>query len=120
VVTTGDIESVDVRDGGLSDVLELSMQKTQLWWGNVEAASSGFDVVQGDLNQLISVAGDFSLATQNCRASNQAATFLDISADLPPSGEGLWYLLRAQPGGTYDSGGLSQTAPRDGGLTACP
>ena len=29
-------------------------------------------------------------------------------------------LLRSEPGGTYDSGGTGQVAPRDAGLTACP
>jgi cysteine-rich repeat protein len=120
VVTTGDIETVDVRDNGLADVLELSVQRTQLWWGNIEAATSGFDVIQGDLNELRSLGGDFSLATQFCRGDNQTETFLNIASDAPASGEGLWYLLRGQPGGTYDSGGPGQAAPRDAGLTICP
>jgi len=120
VVTTGDIETVDIRDGGLSDVLELSVQRTQLWWGNIETATNGFDVVRGGLNNLRSVGGDFSLAAQNCRGNDQTATFVDITGDLPVAGDGLWYLLRSQPGGTYDSGGAGQVAPRDAGLTACP
>jgi cysteine-rich repeat protein len=119
VITTGDIESVDVRDNGLADVLELSVQRAQLWWGNVEAATSGYDVVSGTLNDLLSV-GDFSLAAQNCEGNNQTATFVDIAADVPPSGDAFWYLLRSQPGGSYDSGGAGQAAPRDAGLTACP
>jgi cysteine-rich repeat protein len=119
VVTTGDIETVDVRDNGLSDVLALSVQPTQLWWGNVEAATSGYDVVSGTLNDLRSVGGDFSLAGQNCRGNDQATTFLDIAADVPSSNDAFWYLLRSQPG-SYDSGGVGQVAPRDAGLTACP
>ena len=105
---------------GLSDVLELSATLTQLWWGNVEAASSGYDVVSGEINDLRGVGGDFSLAAQDCEANDQAATFVDTSDDDPPSGDGLWYVLRSEPGGTYDSGGTGQLAPRDSGLTACP
>ncbi|NIM64180.1 MAG: hypothetical protein GTO30_21770, partial [Acidobacteria bacterium] len=61
---------VDVRDNGLSDVLRLAVEKTQLWWGNVGAASSGYDVVKGDLTQLRTTAGDFAnvLVTETCVA----------------------------------------------------
>ena len=118
LVTTGVIETVDIRDAGLTDVLELEVRRTQLWWGNVEAATNGYDVVSGSLDDLRAV-GDFALAAQTCEGNDQTATFIDIAAAVPPAGDGTWYLLRSQPG-SYDSGGDGQAAPRDAGLTACP
>ncbi len=114
VVTNGDITSVDVRDNGLSDVLRLAVEKTQLWWGNVGAASSGYDVVKGDLTQLRTTAGDFAnvLVTETCVADDQAATLVDHSGDVPAAGAGYWYLLRVQPGGDYESGGAFQIGTR--------
>jgi spore coat protein A len=115
VVTTGDITLVDIRDTGLSDVQQLSVTRTQLWWGNVEAATGGYDVVKGDLGPLHATLGDYSdpLVTQACIANDQAATYVDISADDPDEGEAYWYLLRAQPGGSFESGGSGQAGTRE-------
>jgi len=115
VVTNGDITAVEVGDSGLSDVLHLTAGRTQLWWGNVEAATGGYDVVKGDLVQLRATLGDFSdpLATQACYANDQTATFVDLSADNPGAGEVYWYLLRSQPGGSFESGGSGQVGTRD-------
>jgi spore coat protein A len=126
VVTTGDISGVDVRDNGLSDVLELGVEKTQMWWGNVGAATSGYDVVRGDLKQLVSTLGDYAnpLVTTTCAADDQAQARLDHSGDVPAPGGIYWYLLRDQPGGSFESGGVSQAGTRETGIGAsgngCP
>ena len=123
-VTTGNITVVNIRDNGLSDVLELSVQPTRLWWGNVEGAT-GYDVVRGSLVDLRAQAGNFSdpAVTETCLANDQAETFNENLGEVSP-GQGLWYLLRSQPGGTYDSGGPGQAAPRDAPIAAsgngCP
>jgi hypothetical protein len=115
VVTTGDITLVDIRDTGLSDVQQLSVTRTQLWWGNVEAATGGYDVVKGDLGPLRTTLGDYSdpLVTQACIANDEDETYVDISADKPAEGEAYWYLLRAQPGGSFESGGIGQAGTRE-------
>ena len=124
VVTIGDITSVDIADAGLIDVLELNVQPTRLWWGNVEGAT-GFDVVRGSLNELQTQNGDFSdpAVTEVCLANDAPETFNEGVGD-PAPGSGLWYLLRAQPGGSFDSGGPGQFAPRDAAIFAsgngCP
>jgi hypothetical protein len=114
VAVTGATEQA-LRETRGGSVLELAIGRTQLWWGNIEEATSGFDVVRGSVGQLHSKGGNFSdpLVTETCLADDQAATFVDISLDSPLSGEGHWDLLRGQPGGTYDSGGAGQAAPRD-------
>ncbi|NIL99782.1 MAG: multicopper oxidase domain-containing protein [Acidobacteria bacterium] len=115
VVTNGDITSVDVRDSGLADVLRLGVEKTRLWWGNVGAASGGYDVVRGDVGQLRSTLGDFSdpLVTLDCLADDGTETYVDHASDVPAPGTGYWYLLRVQPGGSYESGGAAQVGTRD-------
>jgi hypothetical protein len=126
VVTNGDITDVDVRDSGLSDVLQLSVEPAGLWWGNVAAATGGFDVVKGDLLQLRATAGDFSntLVTETCLSNDQVETSVDHSADVPVPGGGYWYLLRSQPGGDFESGATSQVGTRETEIDAsgngCP
>jgi len=51
--------------------------------------------------------------TQACYANDQAATFVDLSADNPGAAEVYWYLLRSQPGGLFESGGSGQVGTRD-------
>jgi hypothetical protein len=118
LVTNGDITMVDTPPTDLDSVLELTVQGTILWWGNITGAT-GYDVVQGDLNQLRATAGDFSdpTVTETCSADDQTATYLDHSMDVPAPGEGHWYLMRGQPGsladGTYESGGIGQVGTRE-------
>ena len=95
VVTTGDIETIDIRDNGLSDVLELNVQRTQLWWGNVEAATAGYDVVRGTLTDLRGVDGDFSLATQICAENDGSETFVELLAKLRQNFD--WVVIDSPP-----------------------
>jgi hypothetical protein len=61
--------------------------------------------------------------TEVCLANDAPETFNEGVGD-PAPGTGLWYLLRAQPGGSFDSGGPGQFAPRDAAIFAsgngCP
>jgi cysteine-rich repeat protein len=124
VITNGDISESTVTDSGLQSVLDLRVEKTRLWWANPAGATS-YDVVRGNLDQLRSTAGDFasSLVTQLCLANNRADAYW-LHAETPAVGQGVWYLVRAQPGGTYDSGAASQSGSRDGEIAAsgngCP
>jgi spore coat protein A len=124
VITNGDITSASIADAGLSSYCELRVEKTRLWWSSIPGATS-FDVVRGSLNQLRASAGNFAspVVTQLCLANNQVSTFW-VHTEAPAPGEGIWYLVRAVPGGTYDSGAASQTGPRDAEIAAsgngCP
>jgi spore coat protein A len=123
LVTNGDITGISITDPGLSAVARLTVQKTRLWWGTVPGAT-GYDVVRGNLSELRASGGDFSspLVTETCLANNQPGTFLE-GAGTPGAG-GLWYLVRSQPGGTYDTEDPSQVGVRDAEIGAsgngCP
>src|SRR4030095_12746890 len=97
----------------------LRVERTRLWWGTSAGATS-YDVVRGSLDQLRSTVGNFAspLVTQLCLADNRADTYW-LHAETPAAGQGVWYLIRAQPGGTYDSGAPSQSGSRDGEIAAC-
>ena len=100
------------------------MEKSRLWWGSIPGATS-YDVVRGSLGQLRATGGDFasSLVTQLCVANNQTATFW-VHTETPAAGDGVWYLVRGAPTGTYDSGSASQSGSRDAEIAAsgngCP
>ncbi|HJQ98365.1 MAG TPA: hypothetical protein VJ826_08620, partial [Candidatus Polarisedimenticolaceae bacterium] len=79
-----------------------------------------YDVVAGPLNLLRSSQGNFNLATTLCAASRVSAPTAE-SSNQPPSGNGVWFLVRAsncRGRGTYGS------AARDTGIAAsrftCP
>jgi spore coat protein A len=124
LIVNGNIANVSNTDAGLALLLDLTVQPTRLWWGTVGGAS-GYDIVRGSVNELRASGGDFSnaLATQTCLRNDWSPTFLEDSAD-PPVGEGYWFLVRSEPGGTYDTGVMSQVAPRDAAIDAsgngCP
>jgi len=124
VVTNGDITSVTIADAGVQSKLDLRLEKTRLWWGTVAGASS-YDVVRGSLNELRASAGNFAspLVTQLCLVNNEVGTSW-VNTETPGAGQGVWYLVRSQAGGTYDSGSASQAGSRDAEIAAsgngCP
>jgi len=124
VVTNGDVISASIADAGLSSRLDLRVEKTRLWWASAAGATS-YDVVRGSLDQLRATSGNFAspLVTQLCLANNRPDTYW-VHTESPSPGQGAWYLVRAQPGGAYDSGASSQSGSRDGEIAAsgnaCP
>jgi len=125
VVVDAEITSVNVRDNGLNNPLSLDASQTQLWWGNVDTdATTTYDVVTGDAGQRHATGGFASPeATTDCLADGQLQTALyDLAT--PDAGKVTWYLVRAQPGGTYDTVSPSQAGPRDADISAsgndCP
>jgi spore coat protein A len=123
VVTDGDITNVTITDTGLSELLELRVEHTRLWWGTVGGAT-GYDIVRGSLLDLQATAGDFSdpNTTETCLGNDQTATSLENPGD-PAANEGYWFLVR-ESAGTYDSGSASQIGSRDSEIGAsgngCP
>jgi hypothetical protein len=110
-------------------VAALSLGKspgiTTLAWGSV-ASAGRYDVVRGSVGTLRSSEGNFTTATEECLADNQAATSLSYSGS-PGVGAGYWFLVRAVNcggNGTYNSGAPSQVGDRDAEIAAsafsCP
>jgi len=124
LVTNGDITSMSINDAGLQTSLGLRVEKTRLWWANVAGATT-YDVVRGSLDTLRSTGGNFAspTVTQLCLANNRTGTDW-VHTEAPPAGQGVWYLVRSQPGGSYDSGASSQSGSRDPEIAAsgnaCP
>jgi spore coat protein A len=124
VIEDGDITDVVITDAGLDDRLVLNLLPTRLWWSTIGGAT-GYDVVRGSLSRLRATTGDFAdpTVTEACLANDQAATFW-AHTETPAPGDGVWYLVRGHPGGTYDSGEPSQIGSRDAEIgasgNACP
>ncbi|HEX6850825.1 MAG TPA: multicopper oxidase domain-containing protein [Candidatus Polarisedimenticolaceae bacterium] len=124
VVTNGDVTNVTLADAGLDEVLDLRVEKTRLWWGTIGGATS-YDVVRGRLDLLRAGGGNFAdpFVTEACLANDRASTFWEHTEN-PATGQSIWYLVRSQPGGTYDSGAPTQSGSRDAEIAAsgqgCP
>jgi spore coat protein A len=124
MIVGGDVTAVTIADAGLQSVLDLRLEKTRLWWGSVAGATS-YDVVRGSLNELRASGGNFASpnATQLCLANDAASTFW-VHTESSAAGQGVWYLVRARPTGSYDSGTPSQSGSRDAEIVAsgngCP
>ena len=121
VVTTGDITALNIRDNGLGELLELNAQSDRLWWGNVENVS-GYDVVQGSLDSLQALNGDFTnpLVTTNCLANDTTDSSVSIEGGGPAAGSAYWYLLRRQPGGSWDGSGATRDSAVNAAANVCP
>lgn len=108
--------------------LRLSKQAAgtaRLTW-NAVATATGYDLVRGSLDVLLSSGGDFTPAAEACLGNDLVTTNRDDPA-APAAGAGSWYLVRAVNCGnvgTYDSGAPRQQGSRDGEIglaaTVCP
>jgi hypothetical protein len=103
----------------------LTIGKTGLSWTSVTNAT-GYDVVRGSLNQLLSSGGDFATSTEECLANNLPSTFLGYES-VPAAGRGSWFLVRAVScggAGSYNESSGSQVGNRDleiaASASACP
>jgi cysteine-rich repeat protein len=93
--------------------------KTTLSWPAVLRAT-GYDVVRGDLGLLRSGGGNFTTATAECLANDQAATTLGYAA-VPAVGSGSFFLVRGSNcsgSGTYDTTSPKQVGSRDAEVDA--
>jgi hypothetical protein len=102
--------------------VERVADESRLTWTEISGAES-FDIVGGDLASLRDGEGDFGAATTNCIDDNRTVTSLMIT-ETPAPGQALWFLIRGEEGGTYDSARPSQVASRDDEIAAsgndCP
>ncbi len=98
---------------------------TTLIWNGIPGAT-GFDVISGSLDELVSTGGDFAVATKRCLVNKQVALSLSVAVNaVEPGNE--WFLVRGVncgASGSYDTGGSGQTGLRDAEIMAsgngCP
>lgn len=94
----------------------------RLSWDAVPQATT-YDVARGTVSTLRESGGNFTIATEECLASDFAGTTLPFVAT-PDPGACFWFVLRlGQPDqglASYDSGFASQIRSRDPGINAAP
>lgn len=119
----GVIDDFHSTDAGVFSELTLEVRSGKLWWASMGGAA-GYDVVRGSLTMGWSTQWDYDTAgvMQGCLANDRPETFWD-TADSPAPGDGVFYLVRPQPG-SYDTGSSSQQESRDAEIgasgNACP
>jgi hypothetical protein len=95
-----------------------------LAWDLAVGAAS-YDVIQGNLGLLLDAGGSFAASGPSCLLANASGSGAVDPEPLQP-GQSRYYLVRAvgcaDDAGTYDSGGPSQSGPRDESLLSlvCP
>jgi hypothetical protein len=114
----------DAASPGTMGSISLSSSATEVTWSAL-AAAQHYDVVYGDLTQLLDSGGNFTISTLGCVADNSPSTSATFS-DNPVAGRGFWILVRGNNcggAGTYD-GEAGQVGSRDAGIaassSACP
>ncbi len=97
-----------------------SNKETMHWEQGVQAGQ--YDVVKGDLVSLRSSGGDFTASLTDCLEDNSLDTQASDSID-PLTGEGFYYLVRAQNGsisGSFNTGQPGQIGDRDFEIESSP
>jgi hypothetical protein len=113
-----------IEGQGSTAAQSLSVGKVSLEWCPIDGAQ-GYDVVEGDLELLRSTGGDFSVATTGCTGNDLAVLSLEPTSE-PPSGQGVWFLVRANgvASADFDTVFSSQVGSRTGEIEAaavtCP
>jgi len=118
--TSSDVDD-NARPDECDSVIRLHVERSGLSWSALPGGL-GYDVVRGDLSTLAISGGDFTLAMIDCLADDLATTAID-DPEVPPAGEGFWYLLRPElegGAGTYDLAVPSQQGSRDAEIAASP
>jgi len=101
----------------------LKFLSSNLFFWDLIAGAEAYDVVKGDLQLLHATAGDLTSVVTGCQWNNaESGPWWDDESPTP--GNGIFFLVRAVDGacglGSYDSGSVSQIAPRDAAIEAAP
>jgi len=109
------------------DTARVTVWPSTIAWTS-QPGAIGYDVVRGDIGQLIATDGNFAFGTvtRTCLVDDwPGVSYPDPTMPFP--GTGFWYLVRpfdTWGNGTYDSGHSSQVGLRDGEIVAsgrdCP
>jgi hypothetical protein len=101
--------------------LAFQSDDATLWWPAQPAADS-YDLVRGNLNELLASGGDYSATSPTCLENDDTdETAFDSSH--PGTGNAYYYLYRSfgcGQNGSYAPPGSDQGAGRDGGLADAP
>jgi spore coat protein A len=109
------------------DTIQIAVLPSSIWW-TPQPGATEYDVVRGNLTNLVSSGGNFAstAVTKLCLGDNALAPPVTETAT-PNPGKGFWYLVRRVDGwgnGTYDTGRASQQDMRDDEIAAsgndCP
>jgi hypothetical protein len=119
------LDDVALTGSTETERVSLSVTGELLSWSSVPGAF-GYDVVRGDVGELLASGGDFSTATEECLADDLEALELSYGAS-PAPGDASWMLVRGvavEAALTYQALGPAQVGSRDGGIEAaaasCP
>jgi hypothetical protein len=122
----GTIDGSFPTPGGTTG-LAFRNDKQIMDWTPVVDIITGYDVVKGNLQTLISSRGNFTLSVTSCLENNDTDTQASDTLEPTSPGEGFFYLVRAQNDckyGTYNTGQASQIGDRDTEIDAssnkCP
>lgn len=111
------------RAPGVPTVWGLAWSSSSSSGWRATPGASAYDVVKGDLLALRSSGGGYSTSVLSC-LENDGPDLAAADSGVPPPGQAWFYLVRALPGGTYDSSCPAQAAPRDAAIQAaasdCP
>jgi hypothetical protein len=131
VCDDGDPCTADSCDPGLGcqnippsfpgEVKSLVVDPALLSWDS-EPDATGYDIVQGDLELLLSSGGDFTASVTACLDDDRTITDIPISGELS-AGEGFWFVVRGvncAANGSYDTGSASQVGSRDSEIDVSP
>jgi hypothetical protein len=83
------------------------------------SSAATVDVVRGPLMGLRAT-GDYVDTTNQCLTNNAAGSTSLIDAEIPPPGQGWYYLARSASHCNLTAGGTYGSPARDSGITACP
>ncbi len=106
---------------GMTAGLIFQANKQTMNW-NPALDADRYDIVKGDLMSLISSTGDFTSSLNVCLEDDSFDTEAGDPDD-PASGEGFYYLIRAQDVckyGTYNTDQASQIEDRDAEIESSP
>jgi len=115
------LDDVEILASPATARVRVTVEKNAISWDR-ECGADAFDVVRGDVGELLRSGGDFSAATKECLADDLDADRLDWTAT-PAAGEGWWVLVRGVADGdpmTWESLADSQVGLRDDEIDAAP
>ncbi len=111
----GEIYRIEGNGNGLVEGLVIGPGSVLIGWDPTLDADT-YDIVRGDLDVLISTAGDFRAALLSCVEPGSFDTTSSDTFD-PSAGQGFFYLARAVNatggGGSYGTNGVGQVDSRN-------
>ncbi len=116
------VDDIEVLASPATARVHVTVDREEVSWDRENGAPS-YDVVRGDVGELLASGGDFTSATEECLADDVDADRISWSA-VPPAGTAWWVLVRGVSddgeGMTWESLSSSQVGLRDDEIAAAP